>query len=157
MTSWTLQKVTSGSVVGRCKGSTASNATLRSLQGHFNYYKQGPTRHPVESEEGKLGQMIYVACKRFFHVSQDPETQGRKLRALSLQGMTNDFMDREVESRNIPFPPFSVTKLCPRFVECGVALAMQSGTLGGSFLVEEEIRGKFMKVFGVPTPDLAGG
>ncbi|KAJ7589820.1 hypothetical protein C8J56DRAFT_859393 [Mycena floridula] len=59
--------------------------------------------------------------------------------------MTYDFMDREVESCNIPFPPFSVAKLRPRFVECGVALAMQSGTLGGSFLVEEEIQGKFMK------------
>ncbi|KAJ7592345.1 hypothetical protein C8J56DRAFT_781229, partial [Mycena floridula] len=55
-----------------------------------------------------------------------------------------DFMDREVESHNIPFPPFSVAKLRPRFVECGIALAMQSGTLGGS-LIEEEIQGEFMK------------
>ncbi|KAJ7589577.1 hypothetical protein C8J56DRAFT_1025734 [Mycena floridula] len=59
--------------------------------------------------------------------------------------MTYDFMDREVESHNIPFPLFSVAKLRSRFVECGVALAMQSGTLGGSFLVEEKIQGKFMK------------
>ncbi|KAJ7589093.1 hypothetical protein C8J56DRAFT_1048719 [Mycena floridula] len=113
----------------------------------------------------QLNQMMPVVCKRFFYVSQEEETQGQKLRyapkdelpkviteanimfwSHALQGMTYDFMDREIESGAIPPPTFAGAKIRPRFVNCGIALAMQSGgSIAGSFLIKEEIPGKFIK------------
>lgn len=91
----------------------------------------------------QLNQMMSVVCKRFFYVSQEAETHRQKLQHTpkdelpkviaeanimfwghSLQGMTYDFMDGEIQSGAIPPPPFADGKLRPQFVNFGIALAV---------------------------------